>query len=61
MEDLAITCPRCAQAVEVRYYGPCPACRTELRRTMAVAARTVEREDFVPVMHVTPNAVALKE
>ncbi len=61
MEDLRITCPRCSAAVEVRYYGPCPACRDELRRTMAVTAREVEREDFVPAMHVTPNAVASKE
>lgn len=61
MEDLRITCPRCAAAVEVRYYGPCPSCRAELRRTIAGTARAVEREEFVPAMHVTPNAVATKE
>jgi len=61
VDDLQITCPRCQTAAAVQYYGPCASCRTELRRTMAVEARNVEREDFVPAMHVTPNAVALKE
>jgi hypothetical protein len=28
---------------------------------MAGEARALEREGFVPAMHVTPNAVALKE
>jgi hypothetical protein len=61
VDDLTIACPRCSASVEVRYYGPCPSCRTELRRTMANVAREVEREDFVPAMHVVPNAVASKE
>jgi Fe-S cluster biogenesis protein NfuA len=56
-----ITCPRCAGAVEVRYYGPCDECRTTLRRSLGNEARTVEREAFEPAMHVTPNAVALKD
>ena len=58
---LAFDCPRCGGASEERFYGPCPSCRTELRRTVGTEARTVERTAFEPAMHVTPNAVALKE
>jgi len=54
-------CPRCANAADERYYGPCQACRTELRRTVGGEARAVERDAFEPSMHVTPNAVALKD
>jgi len=61
MDALHISCPRCSGAVDVRYYGPCDPCRAELRRTMAAEARHVEVEDFVPAMHVTPNAVATKD
>ncbi|MDP1820732.1 MAG: hypothetical protein Q8K58_12705 [Acidimicrobiales bacterium] len=57
----AITCPRCGQVADVRYYGPCDDCRGHLRRTLRTDARAVEQEDFVPAMHVTPNAVATKE
>jgi hypothetical protein len=56
-----ITCPRCGQPAEVRFYGPCEACRTVLRRTLRTEAREVVAEDFVPAMHVTPNAVATKD
>jgi hypothetical protein len=56
-----ITCPRCGSGVEVRYYGPCDECRTVLRSTLGNEARAVEREAFEPAMHVTPNAVALKD
>jgi Fe-S cluster biogenesis protein NfuA len=58
---VTIVCPRCAGSVEVRYYGPCDECRTVLRRTLVNEARAVEREAFEPAMHVTPNAVALKD
>jgi len=47
--------------VAARFYGPCDDCRTQLRRTLGDEGREVERESFVPAMHVTPNAVALKE
>jgi hypothetical protein len=58
---MAITCPRCGQSVEVRWYGPCDACRGTLRSTLGNEARAVEREAFEPALHVTPNAVALKD
>lgn len=58
----AFTCPRCAVAGEApRFYGPCDPCRDELRTSQRGAARSVEREAFVPAMHVTPNAVAQKD
>jgi hypothetical protein len=58
---LAFDCPRCGVAGEDRFYGPCPSCRTELRRTLGSEARVVERAAFEPAMHVTPNAVAQKD
>ena len=58
---MAFTCPRCQGSADERFYGPCTTCRTELRRTHGNGARIVEREAFVPTMHVTPNAVALKD
>ena len=57
----AITCPRCGSAAEVRYYGPCDACRDALRAALRGEARAVEAAAFEPAMHVTPNAVALKD
>jgi hypothetical protein len=54
-------CPRCQQPADQRFYGPCPACRTELRSTLGGEAKVVERAAFVPSMNVTPNAVALKD
>jgi hypothetical protein len=56
-----ITCPRCDAEVEVRYYGPCASCRDVLRAELRNEARTVEVTAFEPEMHVTPNAVALKD
>ena len=61
VDDLQFTCPRCQSAVADRYYGPCPACRTALRASLRGEARAVESTAFEPTMHVTPNAVALKE
>jgi hypothetical protein len=57
----SFACPRCAAAVTEAFYGPCPTCRAELRRTWGTEARAVERVAFEPAMHVTPNAVAVKE
>jgi hypothetical protein len=56
-----ITCPRCQASAEVRYYGPCEPCRDALRAAMVGVARDVEAAAFEPAMHVTPNAVALKD
>ena len=61
MELLPFTCPRCQQAVDEQYYGPCTACRTELRASLGGESRAVEAADYEPKMNVTPNAVALKD
>jgi hypothetical protein len=61
LEPLTFTCPRCASTVSEVLYGPCTACRTELRATLGSAAREVETADYEPKMNVTPNAVALKD
>lgn len=61
LADEAFPCPRCNAEVTARFYGPCDDCRVQLRRTLGSAGRQVEREAYVPAMHVTPNAVALKE
>lgn len=58
---LEITCPRCQDTVTVAFYGPCERCRAELRATVAGQRRDVDAEAYEPTMHVTPNAVALKE
>jgi hypothetical protein len=55
------TCPRCAQTVDARFYGPCDSCRDELRARFVRVARVVEVAEYEPKMNVTPNAVALKE
>ena len=59
--DEPLPCPRCQSPVAGRFYGPCDDCRAQLRSTYASERREVEREAFVPAMHVTPNAVAMKE
>jgi hypothetical protein len=58
---MPFACPRCAQPTDTRFYGPCSACRDALRQAVSAVARPVEREAFEPSMHVTPNAVALKD
>mgnify|MGYP001271674806 CR=1 FL=1 len=58
---MAFTCPRCRSSAEARFYGPCDDCRQQLREALGGTAREVERSVFEPSMHVTPNAVALKD
>ena len=58
---LSVTCPRCGSAVEQRFYGPCAGCTAELYAKFAGEARSVETEEYVPKMNVTPNAVATKD
>jgi hypothetical protein len=58
---MPFSCPRCRATVDARFYGPCDECRTQLRASLGAAAREVERTAFEPSMHVTPNAVALKD
>jgi hypothetical protein len=47
--------------VAERYYGPCGACRTNLRADQAAGARAAVAQDYEPKMNVRPNAVALKD
>jgi hypothetical protein len=54
-------CPRCGTSVVERLWGPCEACRAELRATLGGSGQQVESEAYVPKMNVTPNAVALKD
>ena len=54
-------CPRCGRPVDDGLYGPCPACRDELRATYAGRARDVEVAAYEPKMNVTPNAVAMRD
>jgi hypothetical protein len=56
-----VICPRCGSEATVAFYGPCEACRAELRATLGGVQHDVEAEAFEPKMHVTPNAVALKD
>ncbi|MEI7547383.1 MAG: hypothetical protein WCK21_04915 [Actinomycetota bacterium] len=58
---LTLSCPRCGSEVHERFYGPCTACRTELRVKYLSEGRVVEVAEYVPKMNVTPNAVALKD
>ena len=54
-----IDCPRCGTAVDEEFYGPCAACRGQLRAS-GREARAVETT-YEPKMNVTPNAVATKD
>lgn len=54
-------CPRCARAVEQRFYGPCGTCREDLIASQAGESRQLRAERFEPKMNVVPNQVATKE
>ena len=56
-----LTCPRCSQPLDQEFYGPCGPCRDDLRASQAREAEQLETPRYEPSMHVTPNAVALKE
>ena len=58
---MEFSCPRCAQTVEARFYGPCNGCRDELRAKFVRVERIVDVAEYEPKMNVTPNAVALKD
>jgi hypothetical protein len=60
-EVLSFDCPRCGQAADERFYGPCTECRVALRATLGGVQRDVEAAAYEPKMNVTPNAVATKE
>lgn len=61
IDDVEITCPRCQSKIESRFYGPCEACRGQLREMFRSEGRVVELAEYEPKMNVTPNAVALKD
>ena len=56
-----MTCLRCGAESMLRFAGPCPACAEELRAKYESEVRAVDDAAFEPTMHVTPNAVALKD
>ena len=61
MDTLSFDCPRCNNAVEERFYGPCSSCRTALVSTMRMERQEVGDVAYEPKMNVTPNQVATKE
>ena len=58
---LTFDCPRCKLGVQEEHYGPCDACRAQLRCTQGLDAKHEVLADYIPKMNVTPNAVASKE
>lgn len=69
---MTFECPRCHIANDSEFYGPCASCRADLQAHASdgvggpaggtsdeVPAGRPAR--FEPTMHVTPNAVALKD
>jgi len=60
-EPLSFECPRCQDAVDEMFYGPCKSCRDALRAAYDSVARDIVADAYEPKMNVTPNAVASKE
>ena len=58
---MVFDCPRCQRTADEAHYGPCGECRAELRASVRGTQRDVDVAGFEPSLHVTPNAVALKE
>ncbi len=58
---MTITCPRCGTEADERFYGPCGACRAELRARLGGEAREVEVAAYEPKMNVVPNQIATKD
>ncbi|MCZ7524960.1 MAG: hypothetical protein M5U14_00350 [Acidimicrobiia bacterium] len=61
LEPVEMPCLRCGEPALMRFAGPCRRCVGELHERFAPHERHVEVEAFEPRMHVTPNAVALKD
>jgi hypothetical protein len=57
----ALPCLRCGTEVSMQFRGMCPACTGELRAKYETEGRVVAGAEYEPTMHVTPNAVALKD
>ena len=58
---MELICPRCQRSHDAEFYGPCAACRDELRAKFHGESRVVDVAEYEPKMNVTPNAVALKD
>jgi len=56
-----LPCLRCGAVTPMAFRGPCPNCTAELREKYQGEARVVAGAEYEPTMHVTPNAVALKD
>jgi len=54
-------CIRCGDEAPMRFRGMCPACTDELHAKFQAEGREVAGAAYEPAMHVTPNAVALKD
>jgi hypothetical protein len=61
MDPLDYVCPRCAQPVSQRFYGPCSTCRDALRDSIRMDARDLGPVAYEPKANVVPNQVATKE
>ena len=57
----AFDCPRCSAPAHEHFYGPCTACRAELRANLGGNARDIEVAAYEPKMNVVPNQIATKE
>jgi hypothetical protein len=54
-------CLRCGETAPMAFRGTCPACTAELHAKYQGEGREVAGAAYEPAMHVTPNAVALKD
>jgi hypothetical protein len=61
LTPVEMDCMRCREAAPMRFAGMCTACRDALYEKYAGGGSAVEVETYDPKMHVTPNAVALKD
>jgi len=56
-----MACLRCGTEAPMQFRGMCPPCTGELRAKYETEGRVVAGAEYEPTMHVTPNAVALKD
>lgn len=61
VEPIEFECPRCAQPVAARFYGPCDSCRAVLRAEQSAVPQEVEVAAYEPKMNVVPNQIATKD
>lgn len=58
---LRFDCPRCQEATEATYWGPCESCRSAMAQASSREGREVEVGAYEPKMNVVPNQVATKD